>query len=379
MNMTVENAASVDLTILFKSCVKTIRTRNKAMGVTLPQTKIFPSAPTPSSQFYSRVKDVMSNIASHRNLLKDHRKKYLQEQDQSMSDYERSYMEKVVNTNLRIIDDNIRTLSIELQGDKQGSKDACECQENMVAVLRMKFQEINSSFKHMKELRRTKQKEKDRLYRVQRPAGSKKRTSSSSEDPRRAPQLSQLGKKESSPDTCSSSHPESWGQSTDSQSTDKISPESSQHTERKEGQTPENKAEVSGTTDAEKSRVSSSLLEEEMEKMHGELSAEERQMLEKENAHLYKELMSNQEEVRQITRQVVELGQMQDLLSENVDLQAHQIEEIQETIMAATENVREGNEQVREAMRKDAGFRVWIMFFLIVMSCSILFLDWYNG
>lgn len=45
-------------------------------------------------------------------------------------------------------------------------------------------------------------------------------------------------------------------------------------------------------------------------------------------------------------QQVVELGQMQDILSENVDLQAHQIEEIQETIMAATENVREGNEQV---------------------------------
>lgn len=35
--------------------------------------------------------------------------------------------------------------------------------------------------------------------------------------------------------------------------------------------------------------------------------------------------------------------------------------------------------QVREAMRKDAGFRVWIMFFLIVMSCTILFLDWYNS
>lgn len=47
-----------------------------------------------------------------------------------------------------------------------------------------------------------------------------------------------------------------------------------------------------------------SLLEEEMEKMLEELSTEERQMLEEENAHLYKELQSNHEEVRQITRQV---------------------------------------------------------------------------
>ena len=37
---------------------------------------------------------------------------------------------------------------------------------------------------------------------------------------------------------------------------------------------------------------------------------------------------------------------MQDLLTENVEIQAHQIEQIQETIMAATENVQEGNEQV---------------------------------
>ena len=44
--------------------------------------------------------------------------------------------------------------------------------------------------------------------------------------------------------------------------------------------------------------------------------------------------------------QVVELGQMQDLLSENVDLQTTQIDKIQETIIAATENVRGGNEQV---------------------------------
>ncbi|KAK7051135.1 Syntaxin-18, partial [Halocaridina rubra] len=128
-----------------------------------------------------------------------------------------------------------------------------------------------------------------------------------------------------------------------------------------------------------KNQMPSSPFEDEMENVLGELSSEERQMLEEENLHLYKELMSNQEEVKQITRQVVELGQMQDFFSEKVDIQAHQIEEIQDTIMAATESVKEGNEQVREAMRNDAGFRVWIMFFLIVMSCTILFLDWYNG
>lgn len=67
---------------------------------------------------------------------------------------------QVVKTNLRIIDDNIRTLSTDLQGEQQGSKDAQECQQNIMAILRMNFQEINSTFKHMKELRKKKQKEK---------------------------------------------------------------------------------------------------------------------------------------------------------------------------------------------------------------------------
>ena len=37
---------------------------------------------------------------------------------------------------------------------------------------------------------------------------------------------------------------------------------------------------------------------------------------------------------------------MQNILTEHVEIQGQQIEEIQETILAATENVQEGNEQV---------------------------------
>lgn len=69
-------------------------------------------------------------------------------------------MFQVVKTNLRIIDDNIRTLNTDLQGEQLGSKDAQECQQNIMTILRMNFQEINSTFKHMKELRKKKQKEK---------------------------------------------------------------------------------------------------------------------------------------------------------------------------------------------------------------------------
>lgn len=78
--------------------------------------------------------------------------------------------------------------------------------------------------------------------------------------------------------------------------------------------------------------------------------------------------------------------------------------------MGATENVKEGNEDIREvtfsppevlfgsgsvdetrrlktpscvsflkAIKNNAGFRVWILFFLVMCSFSLLFLDWYDS
>lgn len=357
--ITLDMASFVDLTTLFKSCVKTIRTRNKAMGVTLPPSNIFPTS-SAFSQFYARAKDIQTNITSHKNLLNDHRKKYLVDQDQSMTEYERNYMEKVVTTNLRIIEDNVRTLETDIKkshDETEISKDAQECQLNILVQLKFNFQKINSTFKSMKEQRIKRQKEKDNLFKFQRPSGSKKKPSSTNDDVMKSSHVNSESSKNKKENIASSN----------TNGEDRIS-----IIDVTDGK-PEGNINSNITNDA------SDYLQEEMSGLLGEISSEERQMLEEENQHLYQELMSNQEEVKQITRQVVELSQMQDLLTENVDIQAHQIEEIQDTIMAATENVRSGNEQVREAMSKDAGFRVWILFFLIVMSFTILFLDWYSS
>ncbi|CAL4100074.1 unnamed protein product [Meganyctiphanes norvegica] len=329
------------------------------MGVTLPPSKIFPTSST-FSQHFVKAKDIQTNIASHKNLLNDHRKKYLVDQDQSMTEYERNYMEKVVTTNLRIIEDNVRTLEMDIKkthDEVQTSKDAQECQLNILAQLKLEFQKINSTFKSMKEQRLKRQKEKDNLFKLHRQAVSKKKQISPNDDVIKSSHIH----------NDFSSNREEKLASLGSNGEDRIGTDD--NTDGKQ----------EGKTHSNITNGASDYLEEEMSGILGEISSEERQMLEEENRHLYQELMSNQEEVKQITRQVVELSQMQDLLTENVDIQAHQIEEIQDTIMAATENVRSGNEQVREAMSKDAGFRVWILFFLIVMSFTILFLDWYNS
>jgi syntaxin 18 len=58
--------------------------------------------------------------------------------------------------------------------------------------------------------------------------------------------------------------------------------------------------------------------------------------------------------------------------------QEKDVDRISSTVIGTTENVKDANEQIRQAIQRNAGFRVWLLFFLAVMSFSLLFLDWYN-
>lgn len=61
-----------------------------------------------------------------------------------------------------------------------------------------------------------------------------------------------------------------------------------------------------------------------------------------------------------------------------VSIQKHDIERIGNVVVGATENIKDANEQINQAIQHNAGLRVWMLFFLIVMSFTLLFLDWYN-
>jgi len=108
------------------------------------------------------------------------------------------------------------------------------------------------------------------------------------------------------------------------------------------------------------------------------LSKEEIQKFEEENKMLLNELNDLVDEVKQIEGKVIEISQLQEIFSEKVLDQASQIEKVNETTISTTENVKEGNENIREAIKNSATFRVWILFFLVMCTFSLLFLDWYN-
>ena len=88
--------------------------------------------------------------------------------------------------------------------------------------------------------------------------------------------------------------------------------------------------------------------------------------------------MCLKDNVTQIQSQVVKISELQEVFTEKVLQQKDDIDLIGANAVAATENVRDGNEELRKAIQRNASIRVYILFFLIVMSFSLLFLDWYN-
>lgn len=109
-----------------------------------------------------------------------------------------------------------------------------------------------------------------------------------------------------------------------------------------------------------------------------EFSTEEIQMFELENEGLYKELNSLADEIKQMESKVVHISELQQTFTEQVFQQEKDIERIATTVATATDDVKDANDQIRQAIKRNAGLRVWVLFFLLVMSFSLLFLDWYN-
>lgn len=109
-----------------------------------------------------------------------------------------------------------------------------------------------------------------------------------------------------------------------------------------------------------------------------ELSADELQLFEEENRNLLNELNSYSNEVKQLESKIVQIAELQQLFTEKILEQDVNVEQIASTVFTTNTNILDANEQIRQAIQRNAGLRVWILFFLLVMSLTILFLDWYN-
>uniref|UniRef100_A0A7N5ZVT5 Syntaxin-18 n=1 Tax=Anabas testudineus TaxID=64144 RepID=A0A7N5ZVT5_ANATE len=290
---------AVDITLLFKASVKTVKTRNKAIGIGFDSTKdeIFKRS-RPKSGFSPKAKEVITNITKLKDFLLQHRKDYVSAGSlissdlTRMTDSERDQIDQDAQIFMRTCSEAIK----QLRNEAEKRVTSAQIKEHRVAVLDLIEMYLKGVCKLYSE---------QRAIRVKRMVDKKRLVS----------------------EVLDNTVEHVW----------------------EEG------------------------------RMEDELSPEEIQMFEQENQRLVSEMNSLVDEVRQIEGKVVEISRLQEIFAEKVLQQETEIDSIHQLVVGATENVKEGNEDIREAIKNNAGFRVWILFFLVMCSFSLLFLDWYDS
>ncbi|GFY43985.1 syntaxin-18 [Trichonephila inaurata madagascariensis] len=323
----------MDVTALFKACVKTLRTRNKALGIEDKDKDkfIFPKGNKVKSDFAIKAKEVVGTITKMKDFLLEHRKDYITMNHilhgiPTMTDSERDKIDSDAQAFMQMCVEVIKTLRQEVK--KTISAQLKEHQEAIITLIDQYLKAVCKIYSGQKAIRVKQAVDRQKMLRLE--SDFKKQKSQESEE---MPVSQPINTEETSP-------AESLKDSTLNAS------------------------------------FSSNYLSTDSPDV--DFSPEELQMFEEENQRLYEDMNTLVDEVREIEGKVVEIGRLQEILSEKVLQQDQDINRISDTVMGTTENIKEGNEELREAMKKNAGFRVWILFFLIVLSFSLLFLDWYS-
>ncbi|XP_073325244.1 syntaxin-18 isoform X1 [Pagrus major] len=322
---------AVDITLLFKASVKTVKTRNKAIGIGFDSTKdeIFKRS-RPKSGFSPKAKEVITNITKLKDFLLQHRKDYVSAGSlissdlTRMTDNERDQIDQDAQIFMRTCSEAIK----QLRNEAEKQVTSAQIKEHRGAVLDLIETYLKGVCKVYSE---------QRAIRVKRMVDKKRMSRLAPEHHSRVVKTPEVEPTEEKT----------------------VKEESSEKSVSEVVENPVNLWEESRVED--------------------ELSPEEIQMFEQENQRLVSEMNSLVDEVRQIEGKVVEISRLQEIFAEKVLQQETEIDSIHQLVVGATENVKEGNEDIREAIKNNAGFRVWILFFLVMCSFSLLFLDWYDS
>ena len=108
------------------------------------------------------------------------------------------------------------------------------------------------------------------------------------------------------------------------------------------------------------------------------LSKAEQEQLMAENEELFVKLSRTHNEIKKIETQMNEIKRLQDTFAEKVLEQEVEIEQISIKTMNTIDNLEAANDFIRQAIQNSASRRVVMLFCLIVLTFTLLFLDWYN-
>uniref|UniRef100_A0A1Q3FFS9 Syntaxin-18 n=1 Tax=Culex tarsalis TaxID=7177 RepID=A0A1Q3FFS9_CULTA len=345
----------MDITSLFKASVKTVRLKSSANAFpVLEKSRIL--SKKPSNEFSEKAKKIRFQITQLKNLLVENRAAYMQfayhlKSSAQMTDEERDVIDRESENIIRICTNMLNDFKAECRTAKR-SKQMTEFMDLVIDALSAYMSAVHHIANEQKQ------------FRIQRELETYKFLKLDADNRSRSSALSRLVPLDARPGGGHDRHrKENGGRRSPRRDDD----ETDEFDEYLEG----SRAKV--ISQDEELANSSSFLEDEEE-----LSPEDIQIFESENVQLYNELKGLSEEVEQIEKNVVDIAHLQEIFTEKISLQKTDIDRIANTVVGATENVKDANEQIKQAIQRNAGLRVWVLFFLIVMSLSLLFLDWYN-
>lgn len=381
-----------DITQIFKATIKTIQTRNKALGRLNRDSStgngspnsgadpslnsvFFPSNKTSKvvkSEFNNRAKEILGKITKLRDFLLRHRMDYINihshlifEQLRSMSDAERDQVDNNAQAVMRSCTEDIKSFRIDLRRQKLQPQ-LEEHRSISLTMIDTYMKIVCKIYSEMKAVRVKRVLDRKRLSRI---GGDALRIDT---DVSKTSLSRRRTIRENEPDGVpAADRPTGSNESTSFTENGTDDGEIAKTTDGTGGADPN--SERNCVTWA-----STSFDEDDAWLDDVNLSPEEIQMFEQENLFLLEELRNTTDDVKKVEGQVIEIARLQEIFSEKILQQEGDINRIGENLMGTTDNLQMANEQIREAIKNNAGFRVWILFFLVVLTFSLLFLDWYN-
>ncbi|XP_060581906.1 syntaxin-18-like [Ruditapes philippinarum] len=329
-----------DITNLFNATIKSLKTRHKAQGKVPKKDEKHPIFPTAKNrgQFETTSKEVVSTITKLKDFLLEHRKDYvnagshLTGEASRMTDREREHIDTEAQNIIKKCQDSLNTVKKNAEGERVHPQ-VKEHRETVLTLINNYLKVVCKIYSEQRAVRVKRVVDKKRISRIEPERRLTRRSSRQMSD--------------------------SDNLSANAQSTSTL-----------ESETKNSKKPARRVPSEERPSFNDS---------DEEISPEEAQMFEEENKSIFEEMNSLSEEISKIQGKVVEIASLQEIFTEKVLQQEEDIVKIADQAVFTTENIKGGNEEIREAMKKNAGFRVWILFFLLVLTFSLLFLDWYSG
>lgn len=356
----------MDITQLFKACIKTAQLQDRTLPVP-DKNRILKPTSSNKNDFLKESHNIKNQVTQLMNLLMENRAAYLEyachlKDSAKMTDKERDVLDeetaKIINICTQLINDFRNECR-----KRKPSRQFADHLDGIIELLMNYLKAIDNVHKQQKEYRVNRQIETYKFLKLGAGKPMKVRLSMGGD------KKTQKGNSESNgfgEEHYEEEHLETSLTTKESYRNEvpsKVSPKPKSRLSNQSSNLP--------MDDEELNHSQSFIVEEEM-------NPEDLQMLEQENKQLFNELQGLSEEVEQIEKNVVGIAKLQDIFTEKVTLQKTDIDRIANSVVGATENVKDANEQIKQAIQRNAGLRVYVLFFLLVLSFTLLFLDWYN-